>query len=91
MNSQFLLFIWSILAILLISIMIASVLVVKKKCKHRFDYQGFFIIGIIWVLVSIFFMLADKAWLIFFIIGMVFMIIGIVNKDKWNNNQKIIK
>lgn len=56
----------------------------NKKCKGRSqNYKGLFIIGISWIPLGI--VMENYA---FMAIGIVFMIIGLKNKDKWKNEPK---
>lgn len=57
----------------------------RNKGKNYYpDYYTFFILGICWLPLGI----VMKNYL-FAIVGVVFMIIGLSNKDKWKNNHKI--
>lgn len=58
----------------------------KKKCAT--DYRGFFIIGIIWVLFGISFYIRDGS-LAFLGMGIVFLIVGLANKDKWKKQKPL--
>ena len=60
----------------------------KKGKKHEPDYYTFFIIGLIWTVFGIVFW---KEMSFFFIIGLAFLAIGLVNKDKWKKNHRTLK
>ena len=58
-------------------------MILRRKHKAPVDYYTFFIIGIIWLPIG----LATgnpSLW----ILGLVFMIVGLVHKDKWKKNHK---
>jgi len=52
----------------------------KKQCGP--DYYGIFIIGLIWFPVGL--LMKNTG---FGIIGLVFLIIGLINKEKWNQKK----
>jgi ABC-type amino acid transport system permease subunit len=73
---------------ILISILIALILLVlaviwaKKNNKRPTDYYTFFIIGLIWTVFGI--PLKNYA---LSGMGVVFLVVGLVNKDKWEKNR----
>ena len=75
---------WILIAvgILIILLGIAYIISVKKK-KRPVDYYNFFIIGIIWAGAGI--PLKNYA---LSVIGLIFMAVGLFNKDKWKKNRK---
>ena len=75
---------WGILALLLILAGVAIYL--KKKYKTPTDYYSLFIMGIIWIPLGI--PLKNYA---LSGMGLVFMIIGLVNKKKWNKKKRTWK
>lgn len=81
-------FLWGI-AFLFTFLIILGLLVVflikQKGKKHKPDYQTFFTIGIIWTAFGIIFW---KEMSFFLIIGIVFLILGLSNKDKWKKNHR---
>ena len=68
-------------AVLIIAV--ASMIFLRKKKKRPIDYYSFFIIGICWIPLG----LAIKNHFMW-IIGLVFMAVGLVNKDKWKTNKR---
>jgi hypothetical protein len=71
---------------------ILAVLVLRRKGWNReVDYRSYFNMGIVWLPLGIIFYAIFKnligAW--FFIIGLVYLAIGLKNKDKWGKPQKI--
>lgn len=78
---------WILVAVLGIIILLAVFAIyMKKKYKRPTDYYAFFIIGLIWTVFGIFTYITDKEF-IFFALGVVFLVIGLVNKDKWKKNR----
>ncbi len=75
---------WILIAVLvlIIALGVAAVLM-KKKTKAPTDYYIFFIMGIIWLGAGI--PLKNYA---LSAMGVVFMIIGLANKDKWKANHR---
>ena len=57
----------------------------EKKMKKQINYQAFFAVGIIFFAVGITFTSAVNKGLgaAFITLGIVYMIIGVKNKDKW--------
>ena len=75
---------WIILTILVLVIILAIVAIfVNKGKKTPPDYYNFFIIGITWIPLG----MATKNHA-FTIMGLVFMAVGLTNKDKWKQNHK---
>jgi predicted membrane channel-forming protein YqfA (hemolysin III family) len=69
----------------------------KKKGKPKeTDYRSFFLMGISWLLIGFPLMLIYReTFNALFVMGMVFTIMGAVNKDKWKDeplpkNQKMM-
>ena len=52
--------------------------------KYEPDYRAFYIMGIIWLPFGIIF----KTMNFFFIMSLVFIALGLVNKDKWRKKPK---
>ena len=61
--------------------------------KQNFDYKALFILGISFIGVGVVFLAAvNKAIGIAFIaMSIIYMIIGLKNKDKWENDKKTKK
>ena len=80
MDSQF----WIIAMISVLILVLAFVAVyVRKKKKVPTDYYSLFVMGSIWLLFGV---LLDYS--LFLIMGLVFVIIGVTNKDKWKKNRR---
>ena len=75
---------WIMISILILLVILGVLflLLVKKK-KHRPDYYIFFVMGILWIPLGI----ALKNYA-FSVMGLIFMLIGLVNKDKWKQNRR---
>ncbi len=65
----------------------------KKEGKPQLNYRTFFILGVTWVPFSIVLMVVSFIFQIpfyigfpFFILGLVYLIIGLRNRDKWKKN-----
>ena len=76
---------WILIAVALVIIVlgILAIFFIKaKEGKHKVDYQSLFIMGVIWLAVGI---LLDNS--VLWILGIVFFVIGLANKDKWKKNR----
>ena len=68
----------------LIVVGLAIIFAVRNKGKKvEPDYRTFFILGITWLPLGI---ATDNNAFLF--MGIVFMVLGLVNKDKWNKEKK---
>lgn len=67
----------------IILILLAVFLIKHRRNIVKPDYYVFFIMGIIWLPMGIIF---DNYF--FSIIGLVFMTIGLANRDKWKSNHR---
>jgi cytochrome bd-type quinol oxidase subunit 1 len=84
-----------ILVSIIITILILAILAIftfkRKGWNREVDYRSYFNMGIVWLPLGIIFYAIFKnlvgAW--FFIIGLVYIAIGLKNKDKWGKPQKI--
>ena len=73
----------TIIVVLLI-IAITMIAIVKNKGeKVEQNYRAFFIIGITWIPLGI---TTDNAS--FWIMGFIFLIVGLVNRDKWKDTPR---
>ena len=72
----------TIIVLLLISVVW---MLFSRRKKHEIDYYAMFILGVIWVPLS----LVQENY-IFSSIGLVLAVIGLANKDKWKTNRKSI-
>ena len=57
-------------------------LIYSRKRKYEPDYYTFFIIGLVWLPLGI-----ATGNSTFWILGIVFFIVGLVNKDKWKKKK----
>ena len=56
----------------------------EKGWKHETDYRAFFWIGLVWVLFGIpYTIIFDYTMNFFLIMGIVFLVMGAANRDKW--------
>ncbi|MFC1951980.1 hypothetical protein ACFLYI_02925, partial [Chloroflexota bacterium] len=65
----------------------------RKEGKPQVDYRTFFILGTIWVPFSIVLMVVSFILQIpfyigfpFFVVGLIYLILGLQNRDKWKKN-----
>ena len=68
--------------ILVLAVLIFSLYKHRKK-NYRPDYRGLFILGVIFLFLGILMSLS-----VFWIIGVIYMIVGVVHKDKWKKNRR---
>ena len=79
------LMIWVLILIALVIVIlgILAIFFIKaKEGKHKVDYYSLFIMGVIWLVVGV---LLNNS--ILWILGIVFFVIGLANKDKWKKNR----
>ena len=76
---------WILIAIAIVLVIfgVLSLLLLRKK-KRPIDYYSLFIIGIIWFIFGI----IVRENYFFWIMGLTFMAIGLINKDKWKSNRR---
>ena len=81
---------WLLIAIgIILLILLAVAVFIKKKTNKPTDYYTLFIIGLIWTISGAFYLFIPVIKMnFFFIIGLVFMIIGLANRKKWKQNKK---
>ncbi len=78
---------WILISILVLLVLFAVFgIYAKKKYKRPVDYYNFFVIGMIWAVIGI-----PLHNYVLTIIGIVFMVTGLVNKDKWESNRRTWK
>lgn len=85
---------WILISIgVLIGILAIIAVFAMKGKKRPTDYYSFFVMGIIWLLFGIFMSLkyGDSLGNIFVILGALYSIIGLANKDKWKKNRRTLK
>ena len=74
---------WLLIGIGLLIILLAVLFLLSRKINKRPpDYYNFFIFGIIWLPLGILFN-NSVLWML----GLIFLIAGLVNKDKWEKNR----
>jgi len=70
-------------AVVIVFLGVLAIFFIKaKEGKHKVDYYSLFLIGLIWIAVGV--PLNNSA---LWIIGIVFFVIGLANKDKWKKNR----
>lgn len=67
---------------IIVVILLLAIIYLKNKHKQPTNYKAFFIIGITWIPLGI-----STENYTFSIIGIIFMIVGAMNKDKWKENS----
>lgn len=70
---------------------LAALFLRRKGWNREVDYRSYFNMGIIWLPLGIIFYMIFQNLIgaFFFIIGVVYLAIGLKNKDKWGKPQKI--
>ena len=75
---------WLMISIAVLIIILAIVaIMIRKKNKTPPDYYSFFVIGLVWTPLGI---TMDNP--VLWIMGLVFMTVGLANKDKWKKNRR---
>ncbi len=83
---------WLLIVILVLLLVLALVVFFSAKGKKKpTDYYALFVIGLVWAIFGLFSFFRYDGLSSFFSIGIIFMIIGLVNKDKWKKNRKTWK
>ncbi|MBN2203118.1 MAG: hypothetical protein JW700_02960 [Candidatus Aenigmarchaeota archaeon] len=82
---------WILISMVILGIITLLALVYVRKLsknswKHETDYRTFFTMGIIWLPLGI---ILDMPF--FFIMSLVYIGIGLANKDKWGKKAKMTK
>ena len=81
-----------LVALTIVAIGIILALLVFKMRRERkvqkVDYRAFFVIGISFLAIGAGLMTINPGFMGFTGIGIVYMIIGLANKDKWPKNKK---
>ena len=84
-----------ILVSIAVAVVVLAILVIfwvkRKGWKREVDYRSYFNMGIIWLPLGIVFYIIFESLvgLFFLIMGLVYLSIGLKNKDKWGTPQKI--
>ena len=81
-----------IVAALVVIGLILTLVVFKKKKEGKIvepNYQVFFILGILWIPIGIVFMIEidNPAFIGITGMGLIYMTIGLANRDKWEKND----
>jgi len=75
--------IWAIFALLFLGLILAmAAYFIQGKKKTQADYFGMFIVGMIWAPIGI---IIENS--LFIIMGILFMAIGLKNKDRWGKKN----
>ena len=80
------------IAVTVVILAILAIFVFKRKGWNReVEYRSYFGIGIVWVPFGIVFYLifGYVMGFVFIVMGLLFLAIGLKNKDKWGKPQKI--
>jgi len=91
--NNWILIVIGIIAILVLVGIIVTIVVLKKKKDGKIEepnYQAFFSFGIIWIPIGIVFMITihPAAGMAFVAMGIVYMAIGLANRDKWEKKEE---
>ena len=84
-----------ILVSIIITILILAILAIftfkRKDWNREVDYRSYFGMGIVWVPFGIIFYLifGYAMGFVFLVMGLVFLVISLKNKDKWGKPQKM--
>tara|TARA_Y100000034_G_C6902291_1_gene417587 strand:- start:2697 stop:3053 length:357 start_codon:yes stop_codon:yes gene_type:complete len=79
---------WIMIAIgVLLVLLLIIFIIFRMKKNHKPDYYNFFVIGTAWTLIGIVF--RENSF--FFIMGLVFMAIGLAHKKDWKKNHRTWK
>lgn len=71
-----------IIALIIVVLAIASIYFFKRRSEQETNYKVLFSVGLVWLPLG----MATKNYT-FSIIGLVFVIIGLVNKSKWKDKK----
>ena len=85
---------WIIISIAVGVVVLAllAILIFKRKgWKREIDYRNYFNMGIIWFPLGIVFYIIfqNMTGFFFFFVGLVYLAIGLKNKDKWGKKIKV--
>ncbi len=76
---------WIIISMVILLLIIGlAVFVLKKDKTYKPDYRVFFILGVTWLPLGI---ATDNT--AFLGLGAVFMVLGLANRDKWKEQEKL--
>ena len=79
--------VWMIISIAILIIVLLVVAIIFRDKNHKTDYHSFFIMGIIWVGAGIPLMISANSPGLF-ILGLIFMVVGLIHHKKWKKNIK---
>jgi len=80
---------WILISIAIVLILLAILLIIAFKNQKRKalpDYYNIFIIGLIWLAIGVIGIFSGNN--VFFIIGLVFALIGWAHRKEWKQNRK---
>ena len=87
----------SVLALLVLGVAAVALLYKKRGQKQKTDYYAFFWMGLVWTVfgaamtVFDFFMGYDYTTTFFLPMGVVFLALGLANRDKWKDRPEYTK
>jgi Ca2+/Na+ antiporter len=79
-----------IAAIIILLAVLTLIWMWKRKWKNTVDYQNYFNIGVIWIASGIvmYFIFQTPVGFFFLVVGVVYLVIGYKNRDKWGIPQE---
>jgi len=85
---------WILVSIAVAAIILAilGILIMKKKgWKREVDYRNYFNMGIVWLPLGVVFYIIfeNVVGLWFLLMGLIYLSIGLKNRDKWGKPQKV--
>jgi hypothetical protein len=86
-------FIWIAVMIFVLAAIVGLALVLAWK--HRTgkleqkatDYKAFFLMGLVWIIIGVAFTFMDYSMTFFLPMGVVFLALGLANRDKWGKKE----
>jgi hypothetical protein len=88
-------FVWPVVMIVILAVAVALVGIMVWKFKtgrlrrSEPDYKTFFSIGLVWTMFGAVFMLFDSSMTFFLPMGVVFLALGLANRDKWGKKPPL--
>lgn len=79
--------IWVMIAVGILIILLLILAIIFRDKNHKTDYHAFFMMGIIWVGAGIPLMVSANSPALF-IMGLVFMAVGLIHQKEWKKNIK---
>lgn len=80
----------SIVVLIFLGLIMSLVLIKNKDKKQKTNYYSLFVMGAIWVPFGLIMSYLEKESMIgglFFILGWIYFVIGILHKDEWDKNK----